>query len=313
MITNDDTSKYALVALVQNVLAGAFSSMAPLASIKSTDGSSLPQEIRGGASIPRHLILDFTPMLDLLPLTQVGAMAAPAVGEFIPIAAILKFLKDPADEIMRIFNGGDPAAISGRLLQFFDGRNELKDLSGMLGSFLEGQFGIALSLVTTLKNLVDPSLPRLVTDSVMQYFFGPDGFGTVDEINIAPPMNLSGTPKSLGDLKGFLSEKNAERYVRDVVSVIVEATGDFQYKLRDRYGRMAAGLNAAQQETAKRWFKGFAAMAEAGVTSAVEETLLGIGSFQGNKLVAASAGAYAGTAARKMTQHVFLSEMAVSL
>jgi hypothetical protein len=313
VITNDDTSKYALVAAVQNVLAGAFSSTTPLASLKSTDGGSLLQEIRGGAAIPRHLILDFTPMLDLLPLTQIGAMVAPATGEFIPIAAILKVLKDPTDEITRIFSGSDPASISSRLLQFFDGKHELKDLSGMFGSFLEGQFGIALSLVTTLKNLVDPALPRLVTDSVMQYFFGPDGFSTVDEISIAPPANLSGMPKSLGELKGFLSEKNAERYVRDIVSVVVEASGDFQYKLRDRYGQMTAGLNAAQQETAKRWFKGFAAMAEAGLSSAVEETLLGIGSFQGNKLVAASAGAYAGTAARKMTQHVFLSEMAAGL
>ena len=51
-------------------------------------------------------------------------------------------------------------------------------------------------------------------------------------------------------------------------------------------------------------------MAEAGLTTAVEETLLGIGTFQGNKL-AASAGAYAGTAGRKMTQHAFLSEMGV--
>ncbi len=311
MITNNDTPKYALVALMQNVLAGAFSSPAPLASIKSTDGSNLSQEIRSGVAIPRHLILDCTPMLDLLSLTQIGKLAVPPSEELFP--AILKFLKDPAGEVTRIFSGNDPADISGRLLQFFNGRNELKDLSGMLGSFLEGQFGIALSLVTTLKNLADPSLPRLVTDSVMQYFFGPNGFSTVDEISIAPPMNLSGIPKNLGDLKGFLSEKNAERYVRDVISVVVEATGDFQYKLRDRYGRMIAQLSAAHQETAKRWFKGFAAMAEAGLSSAVEETLLGIGTFQGNKLVAASAGAYAGTTARKMTQHVFLSEMAVGL
>ena len=70
---------------------------------------------------------------------------------------------------------------------------------------------------------------------------------------------------------------------------------------------MLAQLGSAEQETAKRWFVGFAAMAEAGVCSAVEETLLGIGTFQG--LDAAAAGAYAGTAARKATQHVFLSEL----
>ncbi len=311
MITNEDTPRYAMVALVQNAVADAFSTRAPLASFKSTDGSSLAHEIRGGAAIPRHLMLDFTPLLDLLPLTRLGAMAAPANPGSLP--EILRFFTDPAGEIRRIFGDGDPAGIFGRTLQFFDGRHELRDLSGMFGSFLEGQFGIALSLLTTLKNLTDPSFPRLLIDGVMQYFFGPHGFGTVDEINIAPPMNLSGVPQNLGDLKGFLSEKNAERYVRDVIGVIVEASGDFQYKLRDRYGQMIGRLNAQQLETAKRWFKGFAAMAEAGVTTAVEETLLGIGTFQGNKLVAASAGAYAGTAARKVTQHVFLSEIGVSL
>jgi hypothetical protein len=309
VITSDDTPRYAMVALVQNVLAGALSSSAPLANFKSTDASSLAHEIRSGTIIPRHLILDFTPILDLLPLTHIGTEAAGAKS--VAVDNILKFIRDPAGEITSIFRGGDPASVFGRMLQFFDGKDELKDLSGMFGSFLEGQFGIALSLVTTLKNLRDPSLPRLVTDGVMHYFFSPNGFGTVDDINITPPMNFSGVPQSLADLKGFLSEKNAERYVRDVISVMVEATGDFQYKLRDRYGQMLSRLNAAQQETAKRWFKGFAAMAEAGLTSAVEETLLGIWTFQGNRLVAASAGAYAGTAARKMTQHVFLSEMGV--
>ena len=309
MITYEDTPRYAMVALVQNAVAGAFSSMAPLANFKSTDGSSLAHEIRGGAAIPRHLTLDFTPLLDLLPLTRLGTIARPSNQGLLP--EIMRLFTDPAGEVRRIFGDGDPASIFGRLLQFFDGRDELRDLSRMFGSFLEGQFGIALSLVTTLKNLVDPSFPRMLTDSVMQYFFAQHGFSTVDEINIAPPMNLSGVPQNLADLKSFLSERNAERYVRDVISVIVEASGDFQYKLRDRYGQMIGRLNAPQQETAKRWFKGFAAMAEAGVSSTVEETLLGIGTFQGNRMVAASAGTYAGTAARKMTQHVFLSEMGV--
>jgi hypothetical protein len=312
VITNDDTSKYAIVALLQNVLAGALSSSAPLVSFKSTDASSLAQEIRAGAVTPRHLMVDYTPILDLLPLTQIGRMSTPAGKASAPLGEILKFFRDPAGEVARIFEGGDPASTFGRLLQFFDSRNELKDLSGMFGPFLEGQFGIALSLVTTLKNLLNPALPRIVTDAVMQYFFAPDGFATVDEIHYTPPMNLSGTPQTISDLKGYLSEKSAERYVRDLVSVVVESTGDLQYNLRERYGEMISRRTAVQQETAKRWFKGFAAMAEAGLTTTVEETLLGIGTFQGNKLVAASAGVYAGTAARKMTQHVFLSEMGVS-
>ena len=52
-------------------------------------------------------------------------------------------------------------------------------------------------------------------------------------------------------------------------------------------------------------------MAESGVMTAVEETLLGIGQFTTNPMIAAAAGTYAGAVARKATQHVFLSEMSV--
>jgi hypothetical protein len=45
------------------------------------------------------------------------------------------------------------------------------------------------------------------------------------------------------------------------------------------------------------------------VTSAVEEACLGVSTFQTNALIAASAGTFAGTAARKATQHVFLAEL----
>jgi hypothetical protein len=50
-------------------------------------------------------------------------------------------------------------------------------------------------------------------------------------------------------------------------------------------------------------------MAEAAVTSSVEELVSGIGSFQLNSLIAAAAGTYAGTLACKATQHVFLLEV----
>lgn len=75
---------------------------------------------------------------------------------------------------------------------------------------------------------------------------------------------------------------------------------------------MLSRFTDKQLETAKRWFMGFGAMAEAGLTTAVEETLLGIGRIQVNRVVAAAASAYAGAAARKMTQHVFLSELGIA-
>jgi hypothetical protein len=302
MIAIDDKPKYAIVSFLQDAVAGAFAGKVALANIHPADGTSLAHELRTGQPIPRNLALDFSPLLDLLHLPQLGASKPETV---------LQLMSDPLGELKGVFAGEEPRAIFARVMDFFNRKPELARLSSTLGSFLEGQFGIALSLITTFKNLADPKFPRAVADAALQYFFGKEGFITVDEIHVMPPMHLAGLPQHLGDLNSFLSEKTADRYLRDIIAITVEAAGDVQYNLRDRYPRVLSQLTAPLQETAKRWFTGFASMAEAGVTTAVEETLLGIGTFQGNRLIAASAATYAGTAARKATQHVFLSEMEV--
>ena len=302
MITMDDKPRYQIVTFLQDAIAGALAGKVALANFRAADGSSLAHELRTGQPIPRNLTLDFSPLLEVSHLPRLGEIGPDRIWEA---------LSDPLGELKGIFAGKDPTEIFGRVMDFFKRKPELASLSSTLGSFLEGQFGIALSLVTTFKNLADPGVPRAVADAFLQYFFGKDGFATVDEIHVMPPMQFRGTTPQLGDLGSFLSQKTAERYLRDVIAVIVEAAGDVQYRLRDRYPQMLLQLNSTQQETAKRWFTGFASMAEAGLTTAVEETLLGIGTFQGNRLIAAAAGAYAGTAARKATQHVFLSEMKV--
>jgi hypothetical protein len=308
MLTKDAKSNFAIVALVQDAVAGALAHKLPLAKFVAHEPTTFGHELRAGQPLPRNLALDFSPLLDVLKLPELGGLSVTDLTA----EKLIQTLVDPSRELKSIFESGDPAAILARMHDFFDRKPNLKNLSSILGSFLEGQFGIALSLVTTFKNLIDPGFPRAVADACLEYFFGRDGFVTVDEIHVIPPMQFSGTPQGLGDLKGFLSEKNADRYVRDLISVTVEAAGDVQYQLRSRYPQMLAQLTAPQQDTAKRWFKGFSAMAEAGVMTAVEETLLGIATFQGNRLAAASAGAYAGTAARKATQHVFLAEFGVS-
>lgn len=302
MITDDNKLNYGIVAFIQNSVAGALAGNVPLAKIIASDGTNLAHELRSGQPIPRSLALDFSPFLDRLDLSHF-------MHDNLTLDDVLKSLADPVGDIKSIFSGKDPGAIFGRISAFFSGQPNLHQVTMSLGSFLEGQLAIALTLVTTFKNLVNPAVPRLVTDACLEYFFGKDGFVTVDEIQVTPPMQFSGNPLQLADLKGALSDKNAERYLRDIISVTVEAAGDIQYKLRDRYPRALAQLPQSHLDTAKRWFKGYAAMAEAGVTTTVEETLLGIGTFQGNRLIAASAAAYAGTAARKATQHVFLSEL----
>jgi hypothetical protein len=301
MITIEDKPKYQIVMFIQDAIAGAFAGRVALANFQCVDGSSLAHELRSGQLIPRNVDLDFAPFLDVLHLPRLGATGP---------ETILQVLSDPLGELNHIFAGGDPSVIFARVMDFFNRKPELASLSSTLGSFLEYQFGIGLSLITTFKNLADAKFPRAITDACLQYFFGKNGFATVDAIHMTPPMQIGGAPLQLSDLGSFLSHKTGERYLRDIITIVVEATGDVQFNLRDRYSRMLAQLtDAGQQEAANRWFRGFASMAEAGVTSAVEETLLGIGSFQGNRMIAASAAAYAGTAARKATQHAFLSEM----
>ncbi|HVC44982.1 MAG TPA: hypothetical protein VND20_09205 [Candidatus Binataceae bacterium] len=304
MFTMDKKLGYVAIASIQDAIASAFAGQIPLAAIQATASTSLSHELRSGQVIPRNLTLDFSPMLDVLHLARLGQTGLDA-------NTILNSLADPLGELRRIFDGGDPMAVFSRAMDFIGRKPGLTNLAGVLGSFLEGQFGIALSLITTFKNLTDPSFPQVITDACLEYFFSADGYLTVDDIRIAPPMQTSASADRPGAPADGVSRRNAERYVRDIIGVIVEATGNVQYRLRDRYHKMLAQFPAAQQPIAQRWFTGFGAMAEAGLTTAVEETLLGIGQFQVNHVMAAAAGAFAGTAARKATQHVFLSELGV--
>jgi hypothetical protein len=314
MLSITDKPGYTVLALIQDQLARALASKAPLSIFNSNPGHSLAQELASGVPIPRNVSLDFTPAVDLLKLPMIGGDPVLKAGGALDIDKVIASILDPSGAITGILNGESPAEVFNRVKDFFNRRDGLKGILDSLGSFIEGQFGIALSLITTLKNLSAPDFPQAIIDAVLSYFFKPEGFVTVDEVQMTPPMQSSGISQQLadakpGNLRSMFSEKSGERYVRDLITVIVEASGDKQYELRRRYQQLSAHLAATQTDTAKQWFKGFGTMAEAGVTSAVEETVLGIAQFQTNALIAASAGTYAGTLARKATQHVFLSEL----
>jgi hypothetical protein len=314
MITSADSLAYAITASMQNGLAAAIASKVPLINLSTAEGSSLAHDLRSGYSIPRSIVLDYTPLFDILHLSS---YCQPGLNFNAVVAAILEpfdILKDIFDsDIVDEMNNkvADPRAMLGKVLAFVSSEPGYAPLLGTFGSFLEGQFGIALALITTLKNLANPSFPRAIADAALAYFFCPEGFVTVDEIQLATPMQFSGTPQTPADIRGALAPRTSDRYVRDLISIIIEAAGDVQYQLRDRYHQMLTLLTTPQQEVAKRWFKGFASMAEAGVLSAVEETLLGLSQFSANPLIAAAAGTYAGMVGRKAAQHVFLSELNV--
>ena len=61
------------------------------------------------------------------------------------------------------------------------------------------------------------------------------------------------------------------------------------------------------------WFKGFSAIAESAVMRAVEVGTQGVSQFQTNPLIAAAAGTFAGTVARKLGQDSFLTKLQTDL
>lgn len=200
-------------------------------------------------------------------------------------------------------------------------------LPDVVGGILRRQLGVGISFVTTLTNLETAELPEQVVGGWKSYFFGENGFQTVDGIEIIAPghsgllasltpasvasvaLDPDGFKQGLRGLRGLLNERSGEQYVRDLIRIVVEVGGDLRYQLPARRRELMDLVR--DQDKATRWFKGAASMAESLVTSAVEEALLGVAQFQTNPMLAASAATYAGTAARKATQHAFLSHIPI--
>lgn len=297
---------YGLLALVQERVAGVLerpgNGLLPELALR---GKLLSQLRDGTIRTPRGLdlrlgkLLDAADLGDLLGPQDDDRLLARLAGR---VGGIAKELLDGrgigpiADSMKTIFRISDGDSID-------------------LGGILRRQASIAVSFVTTLKNLADPRTVTDIREGWTQYFFGEDGFVTIDDIPIVPPDQLGGLKDRLlesgpGMLKSALSERKADRYVRDLIRVLLEVVGDIRYDdLRGRYRALLDRLGETDAQTkAVRWFRGVGSQAEAIVTSAVEEAALGVAQFQTNPLIAAAAATYAGTAARKAAQHVFLFE-----
>jgi hypothetical protein len=211
-------------------------------------------------------------------------------------------------------NGNPIDTIKGEIdaLRQATGGTPLPDaIRGILGR----QASIGISFITTLKNLASRDLPEQVVKGWMQYFFGENGYRTLDGIQIvAPGRAAQGAPDLAGlqrGLKGLLNERSGEQYVRDLIRITVEVGGNLRYDLEARLPRLGQKVDPKAQDKAVRWFTGAGSMAESLVTSAVEELALGIAQFQTNPVIAAAAATYAGTASRKASQHAFLADVGV--
>jgi hypothetical protein len=256
-----------------------------------------------GKELPQSISFDTSSILDLLTLVhQPRDFVAELASQFETVST----------DIKKLVVSPTPANAQA-LIEGFFGSNvaAFQNLWAAIQPFAKKQFVIGLSLVTTLTNLFKPNLPKTILDAYTAYFFADSGYQTVEGSQISPPVQWGNVATDPSSLKGFLSEKTGIRYLRDLIDLTVDAAGDVQYDLRTRFKSVSTGasLTDAQKNVATRWFKGFGAMAEGAVTSAVEEVVSGLGQFQLNPLIAAAAGTYAGTLARKATQHVFLLEL----
>ena len=210
-----------------------------------------------------------------------------------------------------------------------------------LQPFIGGDVGTVLpfaTLVTAVQGNLQNALrvPQSVERGLLDYFFRTDGYHTVDGSTIVAPVHLSDLgrvvsvgglgatedPVGLHQLRGLFPKTTAEHYIRDTIRVIVESGYDTGRGVGDLYKEVTGKLRSrkperAQQDAIERkfvaWFRGFSAMAESATMRGVEVATQGVSQFQTNPLIAAAAGSFAGTVARKLAQDSFLALLRAEL
>jgi hypothetical protein len=187
-------------------------------------------------------------------------------------------------------------------------------LQGIIGS----ETGAVLSLATIGIALEESPLkrkdevPKEIEEALLDYFFKADGFETIDKSKIVTPVQLSNVVSTASDKLGSVfSRTTGEQYVRDITRIIVEAAYDTARDLGNIYKEVDAALKKLSSgekisQKFSNWFKGFSSMAESAAMRSVEMATSGVSTFQTNSLIAAGAGTFAGTTARKLTQDCFL-------
>ena len=262
--------------------------------------TDLWQQLIGPDVLPRNVDLSF--------IHEIGTLALPQLfrdgGD--PLDLVRVLFQREKDNMTRLLSASSPQDALRISRDIFSA--DVSRLWTTVGPLLASQFSILVSFATTATRLPTDG-GKAVEDAVLKYFFTSDGYTTVDGTKLVSPVQLSSIDlQAAGQLKSTFAG-TAERYVRDLVRIMVEAADDARYDDLPKRYQATLELVGDKRPKYESWFKGFSSMAEAAVTSAVEEACLGVSTFQTNSLIAASAGTFAGTAARKATQHVFLSEL----
>jgi hypothetical protein len=250
-----------------------------------------------------------------------GIAALVAAGDSASIRSAGDVLFRRIDEVFAQASPSDTFASMGQWLR--------------LQPFIGGDMGTVLPLVTIVNAARGSGLlnalevPRSVERGLLDYFFKPAGYRTMDGASVVAPVHLSdigsaatgidagvGALAGLQQLKGLFSKPTAEHYIRDITRVIVESAYDTGRDLGGRYGSITAKLRSRKSQEPEKaaiekkfvaWLRGFSAMTESAAMRAVEVATQGVSQLQTNPLIAAAAGSFAGTVARKLAQDSFLT------
>ena len=188
---------------------------------------------------------------------------------------------------------------------------ELKKLPDVARDVIHMQVGLALSFVAVIKNCKGLDI-NLYGDSFNHYFFSKKGYKTVSGDAVVRPKLPKFSDQS--DLKIIIGNQiNAERYLRDMIRIIVETGGDGLYNTRNRYEQLEKkyGEDDAKKKLVE-WFDSFGDMAEASLLPVVEEVLNGAFGVELNPLIAAAVGTFCSVTARKATEHSYLTLLEIS-
>ena len=237
----------------------------------------------------------------------------------------LNLVHDGLAEIISAIGGDDLGTIFNQVRSSVTSANPLNLLRGILDvpvklpsiveSLLAHQVEVAASLLSAVKAIVvrqASANPAKALEMAYGAYFFDGGYVTVPNKRIAPP-DLPPDVSTVNDLQSFYSQKTGERYVRDLVRLGIEAIANDHWNLIARYSAIDTSAFLTDKEKAKKWFAGFADYAESSATSAVEQAVQGIATFQTNALVAASVATAAGTAARKAAQATFFMAVGIDL
>jgi hypothetical protein len=150
-----------------------------LGKIKAREGAlSLLEQLRANTKLPDVDIDIFAGLLDIPGL----------VSERNPLEKLHDFFLDRINAMKQLMDADSPEealAVTRTLLA-----EHLQDLHDTALPFLGRQFGIALSLVTTLRNLPAPEVKNSLRTAFLSYFFTKEGFITIDGVQLAAASQL---------------------------------------------------------------------------------------------------------------------------